>query len=990
MNGALYHHTLTQRVNRFMKWPLLCGLLSLILARAALATDALWPPADQLDQVFNYTVPGNPPPTIDATAFDIENQFTVNFSATVLNPEFFEPWNTVNYTNNGLMVANAPISITGIFLTFSPGCGFEFDTQTTNANSPQMAGTFYNAGTIRVNSLSDNINASILSTVGKVIVSATNVTSSGTVDVGVNGLIQFTGQSVDLTRSTFAVEQSGNFVSGVGAFGVDTNDEWDPSFDLGPTFALSSLPFAFLLPNSTAYFNVAANGASNNIIRCVFIQDFSVPGPNESVAFNVYFDSTAAFGGGNATVEWVGSYVDWATGGQQHDYLYLNDNYALGASTNVLLTATGIPDNFTFTESPTRLLPGNPANPGFLNLFPAGAFTNVYSYALAQITSTSVATNASISNPSGALTNLPGRIQINSQGNLNLGLAQISGPNYLSVQATNQFNGSAGARITSPYSDVNLGVTNGFLTVSNLLQTQIPNWSGVVEAWSTRFISIVNGVTNDFRVEIVGSQLNPTTVAQVQDLFLHSTNLVLSDTMNLLRNIRIDATSLTTTTNHIAVGATSPEGELNWQASGTFGTAAQFPNLRWVTNNGALMAANSASFGSSAAYYGAFINNSLMVDQGTAIYSSNFVNGGVISNGVGGFTLQSLTTTLTNGSITAGGRLAITTVSLVTSNVMLTASNALNLTATNLLTDTGVTNGNFWTVGRLGPGAGQGVYLNNGFNLPIKPLVGDLLGTTVTNIAHTNILVNNLWAGVDRGSSPAGYSNNAAVGRLTLDAMTSSVQGAQFYFSGTGASNAIYVDRLSLNDFASYTNHDANGNIPTLNFNTNLVIYYADAVASGIEVSEKLNGANGNHLRWVPSYAGYFSSTNLVYPDGTTNTVNIALAESTDIDSDQDGIVNASDPTPFFVPNEVKFTLTLTNISAMNYAKLSWQSIPSSTNSVFYNTNLVVPNWQVLTNFVTVGSSSPTINTVLDKVNPVSPRYYRVLVSPNNFLYYGF
>jgi len=57
MNGAPYHHPLTQRMNRFMKWPLLCALLSLAVARLALATDALWPPADQLDQVFNFTIP---------------------------------------------------------------------------------------------------------------------------------------------------------------------------------------------------------------------------------------------------------------------------------------------------------------------------------------------------------------------------------------------------------------------------------------------------------------------------------------------------------------------------------------------------------------------------------------------------------------------------------------------------------------------------------------------------------------------------------------------------------------------------------------------------------------------------------------------------------------------------------------------------------------------------------------------------------------------
>ena len=121
MNRSAHMNHPAKRFNRPAQCLLLCGLLCLLLAPSAMATDALWPPADQLGQVFNYTVPGNPPPTIDATAFDNENQFTINFTALTANPEIFEPWNTVNYTNNGLMVANSPISTNGVFLTISSG-----------------------------------------------------------------------------------------------------------------------------------------------------------------------------------------------------------------------------------------------------------------------------------------------------------------------------------------------------------------------------------------------------------------------------------------------------------------------------------------------------------------------------------------------------------------------------------------------------------------------------------------------------------------------------------------------------------------------------------------------------------------------------------------------------------------------------------------------------------------------------------------------------
>src|ERR1039458_1617180 len=106
---------------------------------------------------------------------------------------------------------------------------------------------------------------------------------------------------------------------------------------------------------------------------------------------------------------------------------------------------------------------------------------------------------------------------------------------------------------------------------------------------------------------------------------------------------------------------------------------------------------------------------------------------------------------------------------------------------------------------------------------------------------------------------------------------------SSFKFNGTGVSNALYVDDLNLLDSATNFN---GSQVSALNISANMVIYYAQAMVNGASVAEKLNHLNGNHLRWVAAYAGHFSSTNIVYPDGTTNTFNAALAQSSDIDSD--------------------------------------------------------------------------------------------------------
>jgi hypothetical protein len=967
MNGSAHMNHPARRFNSPGQWLRLCGLLSLLLAHAALATDPLY----QNDAVLNYTVPGNPPPIIDATNFVNNNSFTVNFSALTFNPEFYEPWNVRNYTNNGFMSANT---------------GFQFDTQTTNVIPHQMAGSFYNAGTISCGALASS---PFFFSAGQLIAWATNIVNPGTINMGPNTVMQLTGGNVDLSRSTIVMQGLNIFGSTANAVGLDwgagtdTNADWVPGANLTPTTATSSL---FLtaksgffvnsenLNNSTPYFQIDGSGTSNVVVRAVFFSDQSA-----NVTHNVYFDANT-IGGGFATVEWAGSYIDSASGLTLTNYLYLNDDYVLGSSTNVLIF-NGVPDNYTFTGSSAPIFIGTPTASGFPAgiIQPPGVVTNTYSYVNAQLISTTTATNASQQNPSGAFTNLPGRIYITASRELDLTLADISGPNYLSLTATNlnQFDGSASAVIVSPYSDISLGVANGFLTVTNLLQAALPNWSGAIQAWSGRWIFVsTNGVTNDFRVLLVNSQLAPTTLSQVQHLTLHGTNsVIISDAFNVLSTLSIDAQNLTLTTNGYGNGATSPDGELNLE-SGAILWSSSLPNLRNLTNNGAIRSQNLIAFGSPPpANYLTFINRGLISDLGATIYANYFENSGIFANaGLGSFNLQSLTTVLTNGSITAGGDLAITTGSLLTSNLVLQAGRSLTLQVANLLTE-GVTSGNSWSVG----GAGSA-----GLNLPIKPLAGDLLGTTISCTAPgPNKQVVNTWAGLDYGASPAGYTNNVAVGVLVLDALGAN---STFKFNGTGTNNALYVDELELLDVATNFN---GSQVNALNISTNMVIYYAQAMVNGVSVAEKLNHLNNNRLRWVPTYAGHFSSTSIVYPDGTTYAFNAALAQSPDIDSDGDGIVNASDPTPFFVPSQMHLTLTVTNNPAFTVL-ISWRSIAVATNYVYYKTNLTSAAWFTLTTLTNlVASGSPVTNTVVDHPDPSMPRYYRVRVDPSLTQLYG-
>ena len=75
----------------------------------------------------------------------------------------------------------------------------------------------------------------------------------------------------------------------------------------------------------------------------------------------------------------------------------------------------------------------DPTPAGFHNYFIDGAITNPYSYFDGQLIATTVPTNVTPANPSGALTNLPGRIQITANNELNLGWAMICVRNKLPV-----------------------------------------------------------------------------------------------------------------------------------------------------------------------------------------------------------------------------------------------------------------------------------------------------------------------------------------------------------------------------------------------------------------------------------------------------------------------------------------------------------------------------------------------------------------------------
>jgi len=166
-------------------------------------------------------------------------------------------------------------------------------------------------------------------------------------------------------------------------------------------------------------------------------------------------------------------------------------------------------------------------------------------------------------------TNVPGRIEFNASGTdsyLELARARVDGQSYLLLSATNHFVGSTNAAIISPVTDAYLSSTNGMMAISNLTTPFVPRMEGVIHAWSGRWTNVTEeGIGTLYTVTMVDSALNAKPPSLIQNLSLRSTNVSISDTLNVFGNLLIDAERLTISTN--AGNSPTPYGELNLGSS---------------------------------------------------------------------------------------------------------------------------------------------------------------------------------------------------------------------------------------------------------------------------------------------------------------------------------------------------------------------------------------------------------------------------------------
>lgn len=905
------------------RWFFVASLILALAPAVSRGADNVW----VNDAVI--TVPPAIAPQIDA--LNVVNNGTISINYTNLDYlPLFDTTSTLNFTNgfNGYMSCNL---------------GFRFDTAPASFGLRQRSANFENDGFIvsgvtgiNATNANDilNLGSIILGTGGaRSFVNANNIVSPGTFALSFESLLRFDGSSVDLSRGNIAMDSSG-FVTGFGLiinfltlnqgffdgyWGVGT-DFMNPFFQFEVPPPVSVPEFVtdrngnFLIqqlggPNFLSYFQSDTIDASNVINRAVFLNN-----TNAGLNVNVHFPNNfSPFGIGDIAVEWISAVTNASF--STTNYVYLFDNLlnvipapflAINGFVGLGLLPTFIPDTYTFVQSGVQLGVGaavaaGPIPPGS---FPNTIVTNDWTAyeALFQ------ATTRNLTDVAGQnVTNLPGRVEINAEKYLDLNLTRIASDNYLLLKATNQFAGNAGSVIFSPFTDLNLRHTNGVFAITNLLQPVVPKPEGTIELYSARFTNVVvdaagNTLTNAYHVLFVDSRLSPTVTSRQQDVTLRSINanggddnLIISDVLTVTRSFLLDSERITITTN--GPGANTVQGGIQLTDPNiVWNTSA--PRLQYLTNNGFISTVNAVFFGGSRKSpvdstvqqipYQVFINSGTITNSASVISAKLFENSGIFNALLGSISLgQAQAAILTNGSFLApNGGISIQGNGLLISNHVFQAGGPITLSPSVSLDD-----GTF-AAGCPEFNTNKNAWVASGFNLTVAPGLGTLASTTVTNIAAPFRNIVNRWAAADRGPTAAGFDNNTPVGHLIL----SGGQNSLFTFSAASGGNAIYIDRLDLENFTTnYIGSDLLG----ISIDPNMKVYYGQAFAGGVSVAEKIDGYEGGRLVWVKDYnCGFFSSTNLVYPDGSTNRVNAALAASCNIDSDGDNLVNCVDPSP--------------------------------------------------------------------------------------------
>jgi len=252
-----------------------------------------------------------------------------------------------------------------------------------------------------------------------------------------------------------------------------------------------------------------------------------------------------------------------------------------------------------------------------------------------------------------------------------------------------------------------------------------------------------------------------------------------------------------------------------------------------------------------------------------------------------------------------------------------------------------------------------------------KPKVSNLRGTTLEINVPSYSRATSLWPASDLGKTPAGFTNNLALGSLKLEIKNGGV--ASFY--GNDPTNAMYVEKLVLGPRILFTLTNA---IPTddgILLDAGMTLYFGSTSTN--TTPAKLDGLvtpGGGKLVYLPLASGLVSVIN---GDGRTVEVPQGVRYSNVLDSDGDGISNAEDPSPFDV---VAVGSTKLFGTPAREIEVQWDAIPGQSYEIQSTKDLAHGKW-VSVRTLTSSSAATERMSVRESIDPGDGfKAYRVIL----------
>lgn len=852
------------------------------------------------------------------------------------------------------------------------------------------------------------------------LINAREVINRGDIGVGPSGLIQLTGETVDLTGGTLIVEPIGgtndtffggffltssNFFPDAGlydlAWGVDTTTNLNPGiFVQGLNPAQIATPFfsitnvniacgtALFLTNAATWVLIRDTGPTNFNIQVVAVQtsDTNIFTDVRWVPMTLPGFDPPSGGFLSAVLEFTSPATNIITLQQFTNRLYLFDQLAshtnYGLSVN-LAAGTLRPSPFVLSRfSPFLFTTGVGSNDVLtLDLLDNGAYsnqvaTNIYAAYAANV---DYVVSRLPQIPDVGYTNRPGRVEIKAD-DLTMTAARIRGEGLVSITGTN-FIDSTSSIIDAPSLDFALGVEGQTLRVQDLAREEVQRFSGNIAAYSTIWTNTVGdpfdtNVWYDLRFHILvvdarGMKTKERVLTHDLELRAPPGGVVeIEDNLTVTDRLLIDSQNL------VINGRLALERGLTW-------SPANLVALRNLTNNGVLQLTEVAEF---QALGGGPLDN--FVNRGTVHSFSHFINtdyfentGSIVSTqnftfrstnfclgtvteftnfapSIGPISVTANAAKLDGGEFRTAGDIRLQGGVYKINNHDALAGGAVFFEIDDTLTDNGPQSGNLFQVA-------------DGFHMTSRAL-GDLLGTEIQSFAGRFGIVDHSWASEDRGATAAGFSNNVALGHLVISGDLFS----QFRFLPGVPGGALYVDLLEIDGEQAVSLRNFTNTVRLLGMN----VYYGDVVSTNANLNaETLDGLQLGQGRiiWVRDYAGPRSGVDVALgPEGPTDRMNRALRMSANIDSDGDGIPNRFDDFPLTESLDLHLVdpQLLTGGASFQF---SFASRPNARYVIEYTLDLGFQNWLPLGQPLDSGVQGGILKFT-DQVPKGSPqRYYR-------------